>query len=290
MPEAAGGAARIGPVLKWPGSKWRIAEWIVGFMPQHKVYVEPYFGSGACYFRKSPARLSTLNDLDCAVVEFFRVLRDRPADLAAAVALTPWSRVEWERSFAPCDEDVEAARRFLVRSQQSHGMRPRRRTGWRHATGASAAGGGGIRDVAGQWANLPPLLLAAAEQLRGAQLECRPALDVIARYRHAGALLYIDPPYIRATRSEWQYRCEMSDAEHVALLDALGDHPGPVLLSGYRSDLYDARLGHWRRVDRAAWAEKGRPRVESLWLNPVAVAALAPERQAALDFGLAAGG
>jgi DNA adenine methylase len=284
--------ATIGPILKWPGSKWRLAEWIIAHMPAHGVYLEPFAGSLAVFLRKPPAGLETINDLDGELVRFYRTLRERPAEVAAAAALTPWARAEWELSYQPADDDVEAARRFLVRSHQSHGMRPRVRTGWRHATGVSNGTGGGYRDVAGQWQTLPPLLLAAAARLLDAQIECRPALELLARFRHAGCLVYADPPYIRATRSEWQYRCEMADGEHAALLDALEDHPGPVLLSGYRSDLYDARLRHWRREDRAAWAEKGRPRVESLWLNPVAVAALGRGRQADLPGwpGAAAGG
>lgn len=35
------------PVLKYPGSKWRLADWIVSIMPPHKSYLEPFFGSGA---------------------------------------------------------------------------------------------------------------------------------------------------------------------------------------------------------------------------------------------------
>jgi DNA adenine methylase len=60
----------------------------------------------------------------------------------------------------------------------------------------------------------------------------------------------------------------MSDDEHVVLLEALKAHPGPVLLSGYRSELYDAALPDWRRVDRETKAQGGRKRIESLWLNP----------------------
>lgn len=37
-------------VLKYPGSKWSIANWIVSHMPSHQVYLEPYFGSGAVFF------------------------------------------------------------------------------------------------------------------------------------------------------------------------------------------------------------------------------------------------
>lgn len=40
-------------VLKYPGSKNRIAPWICSYIPSHKVYCEPFFGGGAVLFNKS---------------------------------------------------------------------------------------------------------------------------------------------------------------------------------------------------------------------------------------------
>ncbi len=34
-------------ILKYPGAKNRLARWIVEHIPKHKVYCEPFFGSGA---------------------------------------------------------------------------------------------------------------------------------------------------------------------------------------------------------------------------------------------------
>ena len=34
-------------ILKYPGSKWRIADWVISFFPEHHSYLEPFFGSGA---------------------------------------------------------------------------------------------------------------------------------------------------------------------------------------------------------------------------------------------------
>jgi len=51
-------------ILKYPGGKWRIADWIISHFPQHKVYCEPFFGSGAVFFSKSPSYIETINDID----------------------------------------------------------------------------------------------------------------------------------------------------------------------------------------------------------------------------------
>jgi len=87
-------------------------------------------------------------------------------------------------------------------------------------------------------------------------------------------LIYCDPPYVFETRTshvKQQYSHEMTDADHVQLLEALDDHPGPVLLSGYPCTLYDKRLQHWRRETIAARDQKGGKREEVLWINKSAV-------------------
>ena len=30
-------------ILKYPGSKWSIAKWIISFFPEHHSYLEPFF-------------------------------------------------------------------------------------------------------------------------------------------------------------------------------------------------------------------------------------------------------
>jgi DNA adenine methylase len=70
------------------------------------------------------------------------------------------------------------------------------------------------------------------------------------------------------------YRPEMTDADHVALLDVVRGLTGMVVLSGYASALYDDALPGWRRETKATHADGARPRTEVLWLNPQACAGL----------------
>ncbi len=252
--------------LKWPGGKWKLAEWILGQMPTHSSYVEPFCGSAAVFFLKPKALCETLNDLDSRIVTFFRVLRERGEELARAVDATPWSREEYELAFEPTDDPLEAARRLCVSAWQQHGMRQDESNGWRLRVTAS----NGLPQTQ-QWNQLPWRLLATKHRLKDAQIEHRPALDVIRQHRSREVLLYCDPPYVLGTRTRTQYRYEMRDAEHVELLDALREHPGPVMLSGYPSALYDEHLGDWHRRQRKALAEHGQVRTEVLWLNEEAV-------------------
>ncbi|MFR5780476.1 MAG: hypothetical protein ACLUEK_00805 [Oscillospiraceae bacterium] len=51
------------PVLKYPGSKWKMAEWIISLMPPHKSYLEPFL-KWSSLFQKEPSRIETINDMD----------------------------------------------------------------------------------------------------------------------------------------------------------------------------------------------------------------------------------
>lgn len=265
-------------VLKWPGGKWSIAGWIADRLPRTPIYLELFFGSGGVLAAREPVVAEVANDLDDQVVEFFQVLRDEPEALAAALELTPWSRTEWERAEATPrprgrPSRVERARRFLIRqwmshghlSRQGHGTAP---SGWRH--------NGAVRDdhcVTTTWRGLPDRVRLIAERLRRVQFESRPALDVLGRHAAADVLVYADPPYLGAARRNKQrlYKHEMMGAEeHAELLAALGAHPGPVAISHYRCDLYDAALlnGGWAIDTIGAVAEHGNRTVEALYTNP----------------------
>jgi DNA adenine methylase len=266
-------SAITGPVLKYPGSKWRMANWIINHMPPHSTYLEPFAGSLAVFFNKTPCTVETINDLDGNIINFFKVLRERPQELAELVSFTPWSRKEYESLlttasdpdyFVRTGDELEDARRLLIRMWMGRGSKTSDRSSWRHNIQAPGS------TTSRQWKYLPRNLLLAAERLKDAQIECQPAVKLIKRYKFPDVLIYADPPYPLVTRSKRIYKHEMDDSDHLELLDTLDEHPGPVLLSGYVCQLYDERLHHWERKTAQAWAEGGAQREEVLWLNPVA--------------------
>lgn len=267
------------PALRYLGGKWKLAERIVGHFPPHHIYVEPFGGGASVLLRKPRSRAEVYNDLDEDLVGLFRVLRDpeRAERLAALVRLTPFSRAEFEAAYEHTGDQVEQARRLLVRSFQGFGSCASRRdrtTGWR--TGVRLDSASAARD----WANYPHAIAELCQRLAGVSVEARPALDVLANYDSPGTLFYVDPPYVHATRSPRRtrtapsngYAHELNDRDHVELLERLVEMAGAIVLSGYASPLYDDVLGDWRRVEIGTHADGARPRTEVLWLNPAACA------------------
>lgn len=260
------------PVLRYHGGKWRLADWIISHLPPHHCYVEPFSGAASVLMRKPRSAVEVYNDLDASVINLFRVLRDpvTAEQLRRAIELTPYSRAEFIAAWEPSDDQVEDARRLIVRGAQSIGAKKRcSRNGWRagptHHTPTS------------MWRGWPAQIPHYVERLREVLIEQQPATDVIRQFDTPATLFYVDPPYVLATRA-WDHRKiyahELTDDDHRQLLDQLCAVRGMVLLSGYRSELYDTALAGWARHDVHARAQGNRARVESLWLNPAAAAAM----------------
>lgn len=269
------------PLLRWHGGKWLQAPWIIQHFPAHRVYVEPFGGAWSVGFRKPRSYAEIWNDLDGELVNLFRVLQDpaRAARLVEAISLTPFARMEFNDAYSPCSNSVERARRLLVRSFMGHGSDGASgiyRTGFRAASNRSGT------TPAHDWANYPPALVAIIERVRGVVIESRPAIQIMQRHDVPDALHFVDPPYLHETRARANrrpdnggvYRHEMSEEQHLEMLDVLRELSGMVVLCGYPSDLYDQALPDWRRIERRALADGALERTEVLWLNPALVARL----------------
>ena len=241
-------------VLKYPGSKWRIARWIISQFPKHHSYLEPFAGSLAVLFNKPLSNIETVNDLDLNVVNFFQCIREDSEKLAKIVEATPYSR-------------YEKARQFLVKCWQGHGYRVNQyKVGWKN-------------DVQGRerayamrhWSELPERILLAAERLKQVQVECMPAVELIKRFKFPEVLIYADPPYLMETRTanvKQQYSNEMlTEQEHIELLEVLLQHPGYVVISGYESELYNDVLKGWSKSSIQSNDQSNNPRTEVIWMN-----------------------
>ena len=251
-------------IVKYPGSKWGIASWIIEHFPQHHSYLEPFFGSGAVFFNKPPSDIETINDLDGNVVNLFDCIRRDPERLARELYLIPYSREVYDRAFSSAPDDpFGRAVNFYIRLNMGHGFRTNgEKVGWKNdVVGRERA------YAAREWCILPERIMQAAERLRGVQIENMDAIDLIGRFNHSNVLIYCDPPYVLKTRHGKQYRCEMDDKQHERLLDVLEAHAGPVILSGYDSKMYSERLRKWHREDRTSYSQVASKKKEVIWMN-----------------------
>jgi DNA adenine methylase len=260
------------PLLRWHGGKWRQAPAIVALFPPHRVYVEPFGGAASVLLRKPRAYAEYYGDLDDDLVNLFAVLRsDAACTLIQQIRLTPYARAEVKLGYQPTDDCVEQARRLIVRSFMGFGSPGAmgRSTGFRDTSNRSGT------TPAQDWRNLPEAMPAIVDRLRGVVVERRAAMELMGKHDGPDTLHYVDPPYLAETRgrgnpycTKHKYRHELSDDDHRDLLAFLSDLQGMVVLSGYPSEIYEAALPSWHRIDKLAFADGARPRTEVLWLNP----------------------
>lgn len=274
------GARATKPPFSYYGGKTRLAPWIAGLLPPHRVYVEPFCGSAAVLLAKRPAVHEIINDVDGDVVNFFRCLRDQPRQLERLCFLTPYARDEFDACHPGRLESdlgpLERARRWWARSSQSFASTGTAATGWSTSIVRGANNARSATSRVDRFAQV-------ATRLRNVVIENRDALEVLTRYDAPDAVAYLDPPYAGETRTSYRdgrrpggdYLHEFhTEADHRALADAAHAYKGTVIISGYPGPLYDELYAGWVRLERSVVrrASNGRSStnpyvVEALWCN-----------------------
>ena len=285
--------------IKWHGGKYYLRKWIIGLMPPHLHYVEPFFGGGGILLARDPNRdwmakgdeklaaavqgcSEVANDIHGELINFWRVLQSEK-DFEAfrhRVELTPFSQQEFEEALeeqssitdgkSETCSTVERAVRFFVLARQSRqGLMRDFATLSRNRTRS------GISEQVSSWLGVVEGLPDVHQRLRSVVILNQSAVDVIRKQDGEHTLFYCDPPYVHDTRSTTgEYAHEMTIEQHQELLDVLSKIAGKFMLSGYPSSLYsewESRLG-WKRheflIDNKASASKVKEKMtECLWCN-----------------------
>lgn len=263
------------------GGKYYLASDIVALMPEHKRYLEAFAGGLSVLFAKPyEGVVEFVNDLNGELTNFWDVLTRPTAfgQLQRMAEATPLSEAVFEDIDAIEDKlyrhdfgpDATRAYKFLVRNRMSRQglgrdyctptVRPRR----------------GMNENVSAWLSTIDGLADVHARLRRVEVWRRPAIEAIKMLDGEDLLVYADPPYVFSTRkTKGEYGMhEMTDAQHVELLDCLSQMKGKFILSGYANKMYDsaANLHGWRRVDfdlpNNASSKKTKERkIECVWMN-----------------------
>jgi len=209
----------IGP-LAYIGGKRRLAPRLIALFPPHTTYVEPFCGGAQVFFHKPPSRVEVLNDLDGEVVNFLRVCREHPEELARVLQYLVPSRAlfgQFAEQNPAILTDVQRAARFLYLQKNAFGGQIVRRT--YHTCVVKPSNFNPTR--------LPNQIRRAAERLQRVQIEHWPYERVLERYDRPSTFFYVDPPYIDIQL----YRHNLSQDQFVALAKRLTALRGRFLLS-----------------------------------------------------------
>jgi DNA adenine methylase len=281
-----------GSPLKWHGGKHYLAKKLIALMPPHLHYVEPYGGSLAVLLERDPNRnwlhpgnvdkvpsfekgcSEVVNDMHGDLMNFWKVLQG-PETFSAfqrTVEAVPFSEEMWETAgeFSQDEDIVRRAVGFFIRCRQSRaGTFKDFATLTRNRTRRK------MNEQASAWLTVIDGLPGIHSRLKRVVILNHDALKVIQQQDGEKTLFYLDPPYLAETRaSTGQYDHEMTEAEHMKLLDVLSTCEGKFLLSGYPSELYNAKAQEcgWHHIDvelpnNAGGGKKKRRMIERVWMN-----------------------
>ena len=259
------------PAIRYHGSKFRLANWILNYFPQHKIYVEPFGGAAGILLQKKRSYSEVYNDLDGDIVNFFKVIRDKDSrkKLIEAIQLTPFARAEFEEAWSKTDDAIERARRTCIRANMGFG------------SGGATIGSTGFRIDCNRdygtaihlWEEYPIAVESAGRRFQGVLIENRPADQVIENHDSIDTLFFLDPPYLLETRnakSGGVYRYEMSNHDHLDFLARARKIKGMAIICGYEHHSYHENLPGWEFQTTPSRISSGRGTAiknECIWIN-----------------------
>lgn len=258
------------------GGKSGLAATFADLAPDSDGVCEACCGACSLLLSMKPRKFEAINDIDRLLMRTYRAVRDHADELADGVALTLYSRAEFEYANnvlhdPDAHSDVEVGRAYLTCICQKMFNHPSLGGTWRFDRPTSTHYAANVM----KFASLPAVIRSLTERLRRVYIDSRPAVDFIEYIDGEDELIYVDPPYSPDTCAN-HYAHNMTRADHERLADCLRSARGMVMLSGYDCPDYDHWYGDWHCERFATTTNVGivqrRPseRTECLWFNPAA--------------------
>jgi len=174
----------IRPAFGSPGGKRYLAKEICSIIPEHKIYVEPFIGGGAVFFRKKRSGKEVINDLDADIAFCYRFMKRVTDDEIKELKKFDWvrSKEQFERlkNIEP-QNDVERFYKIIYLRTTSYGNIGRSPTGEQRM---------------GLTIHLLDRLPKIRERLKDVTILQWDFRKILEKYDLAETFFYLDPPYI----------------------------------------------------------------------------------------------
>jgi DNA adenine methylase len=214
--------------LSYYGGKQQLAKTILGLIPEHRLYCEPFLGGAAVFFAKEPSKVEIINDTNGEIINFYEVMQRDFSALEKEVAISLHSRKRHRQA------------RVIYENPEMFDRVKRAWAVWMLANssyGCALDGGYGYDRTGGTSKKLDnkraSFSIDYAIRLQRTQIECCDALRIIQSRDTPDAFFYIDPPYVGADQGHYDgYTQEDFDN----LLKLLKGLKGKFLLSSFRNE------------------------------------------------------
>ena len=213
--------------LSYYGGKQQLASKILGLIPEHRIYCEPFLGGGAVFFAKELSQVEVINDTNGELINFYEVLQRDYSALEKEITISLHSRKQHHQA------------QVIYNNPEMFDRVKRAWAVWMLASvsyGSNLDGGFGFdrcgttsKKLKNKRVNFS---MDYAIRLQQAQIECCDALRIIKSRDTPKSFFYLDPPYVGADQGHYDgYTQEDFDL----LLQLLENLQGNFILSSFRN-------------------------------------------------------
>lgn len=216
--------------ITYYGGKQKLAERIISKIPEHKIYVEPYFGGGAVFFKKNKSYLEVINDNNEFLINFYYVSQNNYPELKQLIDLSLHSESLFHFAkdiYNSRIESTEIEKAWSIWYLTNFSFNGSMHGGWKWSNGRSGSHEGIY--VENKKNNFS---IAVNERLKNVSISCRDALTVIKNRDTEDTFFYIDPPYPGSCQQHYR---GFTHKDLYDLLDVLSKIKGKFILSNYWS-------------------------------------------------------
>ncbi len=176
----------IRPMFGSPGGKRFLASTIIGFIPEHAKYVEPFVGGGAVFFGKRPSDKEVINDMHGGVSQAYRFVQSITEAQIAQLGKSP-AEFSRDRFFRLRDSkpsgDLSTFHRFMYLNAFSFGGSGK--------TPRQEKDGGCPITLTHKMNRLDKI----RERLKGVSVSGIDFRKVLSEHDGPSTFFYLDPPY-----------------------------------------------------------------------------------------------
>ena len=213
--------------ISYYGGKQTLAPIILGLIPEHKIYCEPFLGGAAVYFAKMPSMVEVTNHTNSELINFYEVVKNDFTALEREIAITLHSRTKHRQAqviYANPDmfDRIKRAWAVWMLANISYGCKLDGVFGYDRSGTTSKKLANKRKGFTEDY----------AIRLQNTQIECCDALRIIRSRDTEESFFYIDPPYVGADQGHYD---GYSHEDFDNLLALLEEIKGKFLLSSYRN-------------------------------------------------------
>lgn len=228
------------------GGKNRMLDPILTLLPPAEIYLEPFMGSAVVLLNSEHHNREIINDMGENIVHLMRTiadnerskfLKDRLQELGASREVFNWAKEHEKNGYVGLDDVERAACTYITISQSFN-------------TNRKAYSSSKEKNMLHYYMEVENDITNTNERLQGVEILNEDGIALLDRYKdNKSAVAFVDPPYrpdLRGKGATKIYPNEMSEKDHIRLLETIKDAKCKIMLCGYRTkegtDLYDSYL------------------------------------------------